>query len=471
MKKLFGLLACLLLALGLVPSSAFATGNATDKATENTASRTTGEVVEVTGEHTYESLAEIFSNAPEGAVVTFRNDVTYTVKEGLLPIPIKKSLTIDLGGHTLTGQGGSMLDIYSDVTITNGTIALEGASSNAAVWLNQTAKLTVAADVHFNVTGSPENAASAAINFYSDCAGAVLDFSGSIDGDMGLSVNGNITANNTIIIRDGVKITAKTTGLYQAGFATTTIGKAEITGATGIEVRAGNVTLNGTQITATSDFKEVPNSGGTTISGAALAVSQHTTNQPINVTVNDSTLTGVKAFYEADLQDADGAGTDQITLNLASGHYHGVVESANKTAFINGGVFTVQPEADLVAPAKTEASVTTDGTTTYFIGEPAYVASEIAAVAQAGSSVEVTQGDLALENIPAEVTVKNSGDGAVSVNHIVVPTGESVTTVVKTDSEGISPQTGDLSLITILALMAGALLAFVAAYRSQKVRA
>ena len=147
------------------------------------------------------------------------------------------------------------------------------------------------------------------------------------------------------------------------------------------------------------------------------------------------------------------------------------MESANKTAFINGGVFTVQPEADLVAPAKTEASVTTDSTTTYFIGEPAYVASEIAAVAQAGSSVEVTQGDLALENIPAEVTVKNSGYGAVSVNHIVVPTGESVTTVVKTDSEGISPQTGDLSLIAILALMAGALLAFVAAYRSQKVRA
>ena len=452
MKKLLGLLACLLLALGIVPKTALAAG----------------EVVEVTGEHTRESLAEIFSNAPEGAVVTFRNDVAYEV-DGL--IPITKPLTIDLGGHTLTGQGGSMLDIYSDVTITNGTIALEGASSNAAVWLNQTAKLTVAANTHFSVTGSPENAASAAINFYNDCAGAVLDFSGSIDGDMGLSVNGNITVDNTVIIRDGAKIIARTTGLYQAGFATTTIGKAEITGATGIEVRAGNVTLNGTHITATSDFEEVPNRGGTTISGAALAVSQHTTNQPINVTINDATLTGAKAFYEVDLQDTEGI--EDVVLNVAGGHYDGEVASQNHTGFVNAGVFTTKPEADLIAPAKTEAMLTSGGEVTYFIGEPAYVAGEVEAVAKSGDTIEVTQGDLTLEDLPGDITVKNTGDGEVLANHVAA-TAEGIVTVAPaeiTDSEGISPQTGDLNLVAVLALMAGALLSFAAAYRSQKARA
>ena len=455
MKRLFGLLACLLLAPGLVPSSAFATGN----------------TIEIGGE-IEKTLAEAIAEAVDGDTILLTSDVALDAGVAISG----KNITIDLGGYTLSKEGNTMIDLYSGLTLKNGNIAMTKGQTGAAIWLNGSAQLTVESDVTISATDSLANK-SGAIAFWKDCNGATLNFYGTVTGEKGIDTNGEITADakaNTVNIGPGAKINVEETGMYIAGLSNVTITDSEISGITGVEIRAGDLTINNSIISGSTDenaFVAVPNGGGSTVSGAGLAVSHHTTNQPINVTVNDSTLTGVKAFYEADLQDADGAGTDQITLNLASGHYHGVVESANKTAFINGGVFTVQPEADLVAPAKTEASVTTDGTTTYFIGEPAYVASEIAAVAQEGSSVEVTQGDLALENIPAEVTVKNSGDGAVSVNHIAVPTGESVTTVVKTDSEGISPQTSDLSLIAILALMAGALLTFVAAYRSQKVRA
>ena len=43
------------------------------------------------------------------------------------------------------------------------------------------------------------------------------------------------------------------------------------------------------------------------------------------------------------------------------------------------------------------------------------------ATAQTGDTVTVTQGDLAVANVPTGVTVKNEGTGAVTVNNVSVP--------------------------------------------------
>ena len=225
-----------------------------------------------------------------------------------------------------------------------------------------------------------------------------------------------------------------------------------MSGSTAVEVRAGDITINGGTLNATADFSEKENNNGPTTTGVALAVSQHTTNLPINTTVNGGTLTGTKAFYEVDMQDQ--TGSENVVLNVAGGHYNGEVASQNHTEFVNAGVFNQPVEAAYVAPAKTEANLTSGENTAYYIGEAEQVASEIATDAKAGDTVEVTKGDLALENVAADVTVKNTGDGSVSVNHIVVPTGESVTTVETTDSEGISPQTSEaLNFVAIMAIM------------------
>ena len=84
---------------------------------------------------------------------------------------------------------------------------------------------------------------------------------------------------------------------------TMTGGKIEAT-KTGIEIRAGKATLKGVTITSTAEeFSKAPDGSGSTIVGAAIAVSQHTTDKAIEVTIEDCTLTGYYAFYEEDLQN------------------------------------------------------------------------------------------------------------------------------------------------------------------------
>lgn len=76
--------------------------------------------------------------------------------------------------------------------------------------------------------------------------------------------------------------------MYLAGNAETTINGGSVTGdITGIEIRAGKLVLNNCDVTGGyGDVTAVANGNGATVSNAALAVSQHTTKKPINVTVN-----------------------------------------------------------------------------------------------------------------------------------------------------------------------------------------
>ena len=255
-----------------------------------------------------------------------------------------------------------------------------------------------------------------------------------------------------------------------AGNSAATISAAQITGGTGIEIRAGSLTVDGATITATMPFEEVTNSGGTTISGAAVAVSQHTTNQPINVTVNSGSLTGAKAFYEADLQDA--TGSDDVAIDVAGGNYDGEVASVNHTEFVSGGIFSQPVEAAYVVPASTVANRTSGDTTTYFIGTPTTVAANLADT-KAGDAIEVTQGDLELAALPGDVTVKNTGEGTVTANGETA-TAEGVTTVAPAEPETdpISPPTGDAFNPVVWAIVTGlaAILFGATLYQSRKQR-
>ena len=323
-----------------------------------------------------------------------------------------------------------------------------------------------------SVTDSVEDTNSGMITFYSDCNGAKLDFDGTITGEMGISVNGNIVDEKSVIVNIGnnAKIDVEETALYLAGNSTTTIGTAQITGGTGIEIRAGSLTVDGATIKATMPFEEVANSGGTTISGAAVAVSQHTTNQPISVTINSGSFTGAKAVYEADLQDA--TGSDDVAIDVAGGNYNGEVASVNHTEFVSGGIFSQPVEAAYVVPASTVAGRTSGDTTTYFIGTPTTGAANLADT-KAGDAIEVTQGDLELAALPGDVTVKNTGEGTVTANGETA-TAEGVTTVAPAEPETdpISPPTGDAFNPVVWAIVTGlaAILFGATLYQSRKQR-
>ena len=268
-------------------------------------------------------------------------------------------VTVDLNGKTVSGGA----DFYGgDLTIQNGTV--EG-----TVWVNasttdaQYNHLTVAADA---TIGKGDYA----VVLYQVAAdeknfGSTIDVYGKLNGI--LWVQGNIktnlksAANPCVInVHDGAEIEDKTNsenvGIALNGAAILNVGKATIAGATGIEIRAGQLTLNGATVTGKNNSMVVkPNSSGTTTDGAGIAVAQHTTKLPIEVTINSGTISGYTAFYESNPQNNSTEDLAKVKLNITGGNFKTInggtvaVYSADKTGFISGGLFSSEPAEKYIA--------------------------------------------------------------------------------------------------------------------------
>lgn len=68
----------------------------------------------------------------------------------------------------------------------------------------------------------------------------------------------------------------------------------------------------------------------------------------------------------------------------------------------------------------------------------------------AGSAVEIFKGDVSL-SLPDNVTVKNSGNGTVTVNTVAVESGKEIVTKTESDTESKAesqPQTDDISSVS-----------------------
>ena len=131
-------------------------------------------------------------------------------------------------------------------------------------------------------------------------------------------------------------------GIYAAGYGKWTLNDCNIADTDfAMEIRAGELTVNSGSYEATATtFKSVANGNGSTTSGAALSVSQHSTELPIKVVINGGTFTGLKALYEKDVQTTPSEG---ISLSVTGGTFNGEVYSQNCTDFITGGTFTKDP--------------------------------------------------------------------------------------------------------------------------------
>ena len=232
--------------------------------------------------------------ADANGVITLTDDVVLAAGKEINKAGMTQVTKIDLGGHKLSRAGGFVLDIYGDVTITNGTIEMTGAQSGSAIWINNGAKVTIDNSVKVIATGSVNNKTSFAIAFDSSCDDAALTFNGAIAGENGVTINGNITKNtNKISVNGTIDVTEL--ALYLAGNGITDINNgASLKGDVGVEIRAGVLNINGGTITSTgANYNVTSNPGGPTTTGAALAVAEHTTNQGVTVNINGGTITNV----------------------------------------------------------------------------------------------------------------------------------------------------------------------------------
>ena len=177
---------------------------------------------------------------------------------------------------------------------------------------------------------------------------SVKDTSGA--GGHALYINGTIKATDgnvpEIILNGATLNTDLGNGMYLAGYAKTTITDSTITSvgtdSTGIEIRAGELTINGNTTVkgGTGEFVVEANGNGSTTGNVALAIVQHTSKLPTVVTINGGTFSGGAALFEQNAQNNDADAVAKIQVFVNGGTFKDQVYSENKADFISGGHFS-----------------------------------------------------------------------------------------------------------------------------------
>ncbi len=240
-------------------------------------------------------------------------DVTTTAR--LTPGIACSNWTLDLNGHTLTSTATDCAILLSRAGTSSKpkTFNLIDSSDEKGGIL----KVNPAVNIGIQVSGSYNQVTiGEGVTIDGDCVALLgsnqtLTVNGTINGgnDFAVATNGSTTKNATIIVNEGAVLTSDVAAMYLPGNEglTATINGGTITGGnTGIELRAGQLVVNGGDITSTAtEYGYTPNGNGTTTKGAAIAVVQHTTLLPIDAQVLGGTLTGLNQIAVVDAQAND----------------------------------------------------------------------------------------------------------------------------------------------------------------------
>ena len=278
------------------------------------------------GDTYYKTLAEAVAAAQDGDTITLLKDCS-SERVNLE----SKCITIDLNGNTLTSTSayGVMFCAKNGHKITvNGT--KEGSK------LVGTLMVTNGTDGHIEINGGTYESSQY-------CP---------------IYINGAVSSENSTLTVKNATITASNSGsnqdmgcgVYLAGYSTSVFENTTITApVTGIEIRAGKLALENCTVTGgNGTVTTKANGNGTTVQNAALAISQHTTKKPIDVTINGGTFTGKASVYQTNVQNT---GSANVKASVKNGNFNGMVKGeTNGTIAVSGGTFTSEVPQNCCAP-------------------------------------------------------------------------------------------------------------------------
>lgn len=254
-------------------------------------------------------------------------------------VEISGTVTLDLNGFTITDSAtqwspSEKVDYLlavkrgADLTINDNSVAKTGAITTQRESIYCAVKITLPEDT-------------------SDTAATLTVNGGTLTGYY-YGISGNGTRHNTdITINGGTVEGTNGTGIYHPQDGALEVNGGSVIGLnSAIELRSGELTISdGTFISKANVYEEEPNGSGTTVSGTAIAVSQHTTKKDIKVTITGGTFRGPKAFVETDVQGEP----EDITLTINGGTFESAVESDDITNFIKSGHFANPVDSTLLA--------------------------------------------------------------------------------------------------------------------------
>lgn len=281
----------------------------------------------------YKSFVEAVAMASGDAVIKLLGDV---VLDEPLTIPVGANIVLDLNNKTISAD--------EKVSYNGGLITVPHGSS---LVINGEGNVIAHEKIYspFQMTSkkfmNDKEPASLTIN-----GGHYCGYYYVICGN-GLKGRGN----SEVIINDGIfETTAENDGSVifnpQENSSVTITGGEFIGKGTGIEMRSGNLIIEGGHIkTSAAPATISPNGNGTTAVGSAIAICQHTTKKDLGVTIDGGIFEGYHALYQANPQKNDDEAISRVKMTVNGGKFIAInggempVYSENKEHFIHGGTF------------------------------------------------------------------------------------------------------------------------------------
>ncbi len=289
-------------------------------------------------------IGETYYTSLEGAEGAFANVADGQTIELLKNCDVTSQLEIAAGVTATIDLNGYKIEYTGSTTLPSGVILVH---NGASLTINDSSEPSTG-----KVFAGTKAYAAVALTKLGDDAStpATLVVNGGALTGYYYGITGNGSRNNTVITINGGTITG-TVGIaiYHPQVGTLTVNNGSLTGVdAAIEMRAGTLVINDGTFTATAtEFSCNPNGSGSTTTGAAIAIAQHTTKKDIEVTINGGTFNGVKALNESNPQVNDPA--PQVTMAVTAGTFTGEVTTVDVNNFISGGTFDHEVAANQCA--------------------------------------------------------------------------------------------------------------------------
>lgn len=362
----------------------------------------------------------------QNGVIKLTNNVTLSKMT-----EINGNITLDLNGFTISGKG-TVLDLYGNIEIkdsseggkgkivsTERTTPPDKLPNSNGIWINDNTSVTInSGTIESKTWGVVVAGVNASLTMN---GGTIIN---GITGNGSNNDNGDPVYAPTTITINGGEIKGDDVGIYHPQVGTLTITNGEISGKSGIEMRAGTLNVTGGNVRSTADRLDVKaNGGGPTTEGAALAIAQHTTKRPITVNISGGNFNGPAALNEANPQGNHEDATKNVGVVVNGGNFEGMVCKAEpkdgSSLGVMGGTFNTNV-IDYVHASPTVK----DNNGKYHVGN---TAKNVVENAESGSFEVLAAGAGEALNVKPGVTIVNNSNTTIKVNGNEVPNGKSYT--------------------------------------------
>lgn len=395
----------------------------------------------------YDTLAEAFQASTDQAEIILLKDTSVDAI-----IEVRASVTLNLNGKTIQNKltKERLFHVYAPGFTVNGRTAgssmeipADNAESYGFVKILAPSAVTLDGGTY---TGSTANGSF--VRVLGDASGSTV-----VMNDLQATTNYEFIYTNTLStpaetptlrVQGGVYTTkGKAFGIDTLNLSPVSFSGVTVTAGTGpvLEASGSNVTLEDCdfRVTNTQDSSHfeatavaVSYSGAATIKSGSYVSSGYGVyvySSGGKIVIEDGVVQGGVAAARADVTKAPSI------IEIRGGEISGPLEtgpagSGNVPVAVDvyGGIFDHDVTANVVpsvARHGTFATLTSGGSTRYYVGTPKKVASDLARTAKENDVIQIEQGSVDLSGLAPHITVQNNG-GTVIVNGENVQQGESV---------------------------------------------